>query len=144
MFKDILLPVDREHEASWQTALPVAIDYCKASGARLHVLTVVPGLGVGNVSSFLPMDFEQKILDQAGQWMHAFARDHVPSGIAVQHIVGHGKVHREILRVAAEIGADLIVMASHRPELADHLLGSNAAHVVQHAKCSVLVVRAVT
>jgi len=144
VFKDILLPVDREHEASWQTALPVAIDYCKASGARLHVLTVVPGLGVGNVSSFLPMDFEQKILDQAGQWMHAFARDHVPSGIAVQHIVGHGKVHREILRVAAEIGADLIVMASHRPELADHLLGSNAAHVVQHAKCSVLVVRAVT
>jgi len=144
VFKDILLPVDREHEASWQTALPVAIDYCKASGARLHVLTVVPGLGVGNVSSFLPMDFEQKILDQAGQWMHAFARDHVPSGIAVQHIVGHGKVHREILRVAAEIGADLIVMASHRPELADHLLGSNAAHVVQHATCSVLVVRAVT
>jgi len=144
VFKDILLPVDREHEASWQTSLPVAIDYCKASGARLHVLTVVPGLGVGNVSSFLPMDFEQKILDQAGQWMHAFARDHVPSGIAVQHIVGHGKVHREILRVAAEIGADLIVMASHRPELADHLLGSNAAHVVQHAKCSVLVVRAAT
>jgi nucleotide-binding universal stress UspA family protein len=142
VFKDILLPVDREHEASWRTALPVAIDYCKASGAILHVLTVVPGLGVGNVSSFLPMDFEQKILDQAGQWMHAFARDHVPSGIPVQHIVGHGKVHREILRVAAEIGADLIVMASHRPELADHLLGSNAAHVVQHAKCSVLVVRA--
>ncbi|MGB8434081.1 MAG: universal stress protein [Burkholderiales bacterium] len=144
MFKDILLPVDREHEASWQMALPAAIDYCKASGARLHVLTVVPGLGVGNVSSFLPMDFEQKILDQASQWMHAFARDHVPSGIAVQHIVGHGKVHREILRVAAEIGADLIVVGSHRPELADHLLGSNAAHVVQHANCSVLVVRAAT
>jgi nucleotide-binding universal stress UspA family protein len=144
VFKDILLPVDREHEASWRTALPVAVDYCKAAGARLHVLTVVPGLGVGDVWSFLPMGFDQKILDQASQWMHAFARDHVPSGIAVQHIVGHGKVHREILRVAAEVGADLIVMASHRPELVDHLLGSNAAHVVQHAKCSVLVVRART
>ena len=141
MYKDILLPVDREHAASWQKALPVAVEYCKAFGARLHVMTVVPGLGVGDVSSFLPMGFEQKLLDQAGQWMHAFARDNVPSGIAVQHIVGHGKIHREILRVAAGIGADLIIMASHRPELADHLIGSNAVQVVQHAKCSVLVVR---
>ena len=141
MYKDILLPVDREHEASWKKALPVAVEYCRAFGARLHVLTVVPGLGVGDVSSFLPIGFEQQLLDKANQWMHAFARHNVPSGIAVQHIVGHGKVHREILRVAAEIGADLIVMASHRPELVDHLLGSNAAHVVQHAKCSVMVVR---
>jgi nucleotide-binding universal stress UspA family protein len=141
MYTDILLPVNREHEASWKKALPVAIEHCKAFGSRLHVLTVVPGLGVGDVSSFLPMGFEQQVLDNASQWMHAFARDNVPSGIAVQHIVGHGKVHREILRVAGEIGADLIIMASHRPELADHLIGSNAAHVVQHAKCSVLVVR---
>ncbi len=141
MFKDILLAVDREHEASWQKALPVAIEHCRTFGARLHVLTVVPGLGVGDVSSFLPMGYERQILDKANQWLHAFARDQVPSGISVQHIVGHGKVHREILRAAAEIGADLIVMASHRPELADYLLGSNATYVVQHAKCSVLVVR---
>lgn len=141
MYKDILLPVDREHEASWRQALPVATAYCKAFGARLHVLTVVPAFGVGDVSSFLPMGYEQQLLDKASQWLQGFARDHLPSGIPVQHIVGHGKVHREILRVAAETGADLIVMASHRPELADHLLGSNAAHVVQHAKCSVLVVR---
>lgn len=141
MYRDILLPVDREHAPSWQKALPVALEYCKAFGAKLHVLTVVPGLGVGDVSSFLPMDFEQQLLAKANQWLHQFARDSVPAGIAVQHVVGHGKVHREILRVAGEIGADLIIMASHRPELADHVLGSNAAHVVQHAKCSVLVVR---
>ncbi|NJN39573.1 MAG: universal stress protein [Gammaproteobacteria bacterium] len=141
MFKDVLLPVDREHAASWQRALPFAIAQCKTSGARLHVLTIVPGLGVGDVSSFLPAGYEQQILDKANLWMHEFTRDHVPPGVAVQHIVGHGKVHREILRVAAEIGADLIVMASHRPELVDHLLGSNAAHVVQHAKCSIMVVR---
>ena len=61
MYKDILLPVDREHAVSWQMALPVAIDYCKAFGARLHVMTVVPSLGVGDVSSFLPMGFEQKL-----------------------------------------------------------------------------------
>jgi nucleotide-binding universal stress UspA family protein len=35
----------------------------------------------------------------------------------------------------------LIVMNSHRPDLRDHLIGSNASQVVRHASCSVLVVR---
>ncbi len=39
------------------------------------------------------------------------------------------------------VPADLIVMASHRPEMKDYLLGSNAGHIVLHAPCSVFVVR---
>ena len=42
---------------------------------------------------------------------------------------------------AKEIGADLIVMTSHRPAMRTYFLGSNAGHVVRYAKCSVLVVR---
>jgi nucleotide-binding universal stress UspA family protein len=34
-----------------------------------------------------------------------------------------------------------ILMASHRPEVKDYLIGPNAAHVAQHADCSVLVLR---
>jgi nucleotide-binding universal stress UspA family protein len=37
--------------------------------------------------------------------------------------------------------ADLIVVGSHRPAMKDYLLGTNAARVVRHAHCSVLVVR---
>lgn len=32
-------------------------------------------------------------------------------------------------------------MAAHRPALKDYLLGPNAARVVRHSNCSVLVVR---
>jgi len=32
-------------------------------------------------------------------------------------------------------------MASHRPALKDFLLGPNAAKVVRHAKCAVMVIR---
>jgi nucleotide-binding universal stress UspA family protein len=39
------------------------------------------------------------------------------------------------------VNADLIVMASHKPTVTDYLLGANAAHVVRHAGCSVMVVR---
>ncbi len=40
-----------------------------------------------------------------------------------------------------EVGAERIVMASHRPELRDTLIGPNAARVMRHANASVLVVR---
>jgi len=32
-------------------------------------------------------------------------------------------------------------MASHRPQLADYLLGPNAARVLRHSKVTVMVVR---
>ena len=52
-----------------------------------------------------------------------------------------GTAYEEILTTARSFGADLIVMASHRPELKDYLLGPNAARVVRHSDVSVLVVR---
>jgi nucleotide-binding universal stress UspA family protein len=47
----------------------------------------------------------------------------------------------EILGIAEEAGADLIVVGSHRPAMGDYLLGTNASRVVRHAGCSVLVAR---
>ena len=45
------------------------------------------------------------------------------------------------MKAADKLKCDLIVMASHRPELKDYLLGPNAARVVRHARQSVFVVR---
>ena len=64
-----------------------------------------------------------------------------PNDVTIQHIVGHGSIYQEILSCAKKIGADLIVMASHRPELEDYLIGPNASRVTRHANCSVMVVR---
>ena len=52
-----------------------------------------------------------------------------------------GAIYNEILEEAETTGADLIVVGSHRPTMATYLLGSNAATIVRHATCSVLVVR---
>ena len=141
MYKDILLPVDLGEESSWNKALPTAIELCKAFGCRLHLMTVVPDFGSAVVASYFPKDFEKRALDSAGDELHTFAKAHVPGGITVQHVVAHGTVYEEILDCAKRIGADLIVMASHRPELKDFLIGPNASRVVRHADRSVLVVR---
>jgi nucleotide-binding universal stress UspA family protein len=40
-----------------------------------------------------------------------------------------------------EAEVDLVVVGSHRPTMKDYLLGTNAARVIRHARCSVLVPR---
>ena len=141
MYKDILLSIDLNHESSWVKALPVAVEYCRAFGSNLHLMTVVPDFGMAIVGSFFPEGYEKKAVDEATKQLHAFSKQHVPGDIKVQHIVGHGTVYEEILRVAESVGVELVVMGSHRPELKDYLLGPNAARVVRHSAVSVLVVR---
>lgn len=141
MFKDILLAVDLENGETQEKALKAATMCAQASGARLHVLTIVPDFGMSIVATYFPKDYEQRVLADADKKLHAYVKANVPKGIKVQHIVGHGTIYQEIIRHADKVGADMIVMASHRPELKDYLLGPNAGQVMRHAKQSVLVVR---
>jgi nucleotide-binding universal stress UspA family protein len=141
MFKEILLPVDLGDPGSSNKALSVAVDLSQVAGARLHVMTVVPGFGMSIISQYFPEDFEEKSLAGAAQQLDDYIGANIPSDIATQAIVANGTIYEEILRVAAETGSDLIVMTSQRPELKDYLLGPNASRVVRHANCSVLVVR---
>ena len=62
-------------------------------------------------------------------------------GEKIQTHVVSGTPKDQILNLAKVIDADLIIIASHRPDITTYLLGSNAAAVVRHASCPVLVVR---
>lgn len=141
MYKDILLPIDLNHESSWHRALPCAVELSKTFGARLHIMTVVPDFGMSLVGSYFPKDFEKNALEGATAALHDFTKKHLPKGVKCQHIIRHGTVYKEILDASGSINADLIVMGSHRPELKDYLLGPNASRVVRHATRSVMVVR---
>lgn len=141
MFKHILFAIDLEHDDSWIKALPAAVENAKAFGSTLHVMTVVPDFGRSLVSSFFPSGHEETMMEKTNEALHSFVKENIPEDISVQHIVGYGTAYEEILRVADEIQPDLIIMGSHRPKMEDYLIGPNAARVVRHAKCSVLVVR---
>ena len=141
MYRDILLAVDLVNADTQLKAVSTAVKLAETFGARLHVITVVPDYGMSIVGGYFTKDHERQALEHANETLHAFVAEHVPKEIKLQHIVGHGTIYQEILRYAADTGCDLIVMASHRPELGDYLLGPNAARVVRHAGCSVMVVR---
>lgn len=141
MFKSVLLAVDLTSESSWRKAMPVALAQCEAFGARLCLVNVVPDVADLMVSQYFPNGFEDKLIAGARAEMDAFVKAHVPASVSVETKVAHGTIYEEIIRVADAADADLIVMAAHRPELSDYLLGPNAARVVRHCSRSVLVVR---
>jgi nucleotide-binding universal stress UspA family protein len=141
MYSDILLPIDLSDEHSWRKALPTAVSLCRTFQATLHVMTVVPEFGLPMVGQFFPAGYEAKLHQQVAKQLEDFVAQQVPADTSVQRIVAAGKIYQQILSTAKQIKPDLIVMGSHRPELSDYLLGPNAARVVRHAGCSVMVVR---
>ena len=141
MYKNILLTVDLSDDGSWAKAAPTAVEMCKAFGAELHLLTVIPDMGTPLVEEFFPDNFEKEMAKGTASKIADLANGHFPSDLIPTVHVASGSIYKEILRVAEESNADVIVMASHRPELSDYLLGPNAARVVRHANCSVMVVR---
>jgi nucleotide-binding universal stress UspA family protein len=141
VFKHILFTVDLQHVDSWRNALPVALDQAKRSGAQLHMLTVVPEVAVPALMQTGPFDYEVQLVPKAKAALEEFVRERGPAEVPAHQIVAYGSVYKEILRVAAAIPADLIVLAAHRPQPGDFLIGSNAERVARRAPCSVLLVR---
>jgi nucleotide-binding universal stress UspA family protein len=45
------------------------------------------------------------------------------------------------MKAIDKIGADLVVMASHKPGFLEHIFSSHGGYIAQHATCSVFVVR---
>ena len=141
MYEHVLLPVDPDAETSWVKALPHAIGVAQRHGATLHIMTVVPDFGSSMVASFFPEGFENKAMENAHARLTELIAQNVPADLPHQLVIAHGRIWQEICRVAKDVEADIIVMASHKPEFSDLLLQPVAAQVLQHAPISVTIVR---
>lgn len=145
----ILVPIDLAHESSWQKALPQGFQMAENQGSDLVLMTVVPEIIAGLDWRYAIRGEQhgseeldtQQLVEDAKTRLAQIGSEYAPAGMGFEVIARHGTVYAEILDVADEIGADQIVMAAHRPSLADYLIGPNTASVVRHAKCSVTVIR---
>lgn len=141
MFDRVLLPIDINHPESWEKALPAA-ERCAGAGGEIHLLGIVHDLGSAMVASYLPENFEQTAMENLKAKLGELADREFSGRGKVETHVGHGHVPETILRIADQIGADLIVMASHPPnDFQTLLVGSNADRVVRHSTIPVLTVR---
>ncbi len=136
MYKNILVPIDMGHEEISMRMIAKAKSLLDEGGkiTLLHVMDEVPSYARTYMT---PEAIEENLRQVRGE-LEALAKI---NGGNIATEVKSGRPSPVILDEAAEIGADLIIMASHRPDLTNFLLGSTAQRVVRHAKCSVLIDR---
>ncbi|MCG6204489.1 universal stress protein [Rhodopseudomonas sp. HC1] len=140
MFKRILVPIDLADTALAKKAIDTAATLAHTYDGTvrlLHVISLTPVV----LAEYVPADFDDQ---QRSDAEAALAEVAATSGIESSRLstaVRQGGIYHEIIEEVTAIGADLIVMSSHRPAMRSYFLGSNAGHVVRYAPCSVLVVR---
>lgn len=139
MYSRIMVPVDLEHADKLEKTLDTAGDLARFYDAALCFVAVSGK--VPNRVARSPEKFEAEL--------NMFAREQgARLGVATSSLVKSSvdvpaELDDKLLEALDEVDADLIVMASHIPGVADrlHLISSNAAWMVKHADVSVFVVR---
>jgi nucleotide-binding universal stress UspA family protein len=134
----ILHPTDfsEPSENAFHVACALARDY-KAQLILLNVVVVPTAVyGEGIIPPPGPFDEEEELQERLQK-----LRPSDPS-VSVSQVIAEGVPAAEILRVAREKHADLIVMGTHgRTGLRRLLMGSVAELVVRGADCPVLTVK---
>jgi nucleotide-binding universal stress UspA family protein len=140
MFNKILIAVDLSDPAPSPKGLAQAVELAAASGGLLRLVNIQP-LMPATFMEYVPADFDAEQEKRARLALQGIVDVVQLPKERVSGAVRVGGIYHEILAEAANWGADLIVVGSHRPVVVDYLLGSNAKTIVRHALCSVLVVR---
>ncbi|MGH6634906.1 MAG: universal stress protein [Gammaproteobacteria bacterium] len=141
--RSLLIPTDfsdlAEHTMDYALGLAVALN---ASVELLHV-HYSPALSLQDGDLAMPFDpaLEAEYEANAQQRLDTLAEKYRASGVKVSGRLLSGVPYAEIIRVAEEGSADLIVIGTHgRTGLAHLLMGSVAERVVRSSPIPVLTV----
>ncbi|MEX0385782.1 universal stress protein [Spiribacter onubensis] len=137
MFKKILVPVDLAHLEAIERSLAASADLARHYGAEVHYLGVTTSTP-GTVAR-TPEEYAQKLeafaQEQAkvhGQPAHSRCINS-PDPVA--------DLDRTILRSIDDVGADLVVMATHLPKHLDAVIPAHGDRIASHTDISVFLVR---
>ena len=134
MYKKIIVCLALDHGIG-QAAIDKARSFCAEGGEIIAVHVYEPPSS--SVKAFITDDDVTKAYTSAEDRLAARIGD----AADIEPVILKGHSGRAITDYAGEIGADCIIVGSHKPGLSDYFLGSTAARVVRHAPCSVHVLR---
>ena len=137
MFKSIMMPVDLAHMDTQKRALQCAADFAAEHGAGVCYVGVTTG--TPNALGNTPAEFEKLLV--------AFAAEQgTRHGIGANHkvMISHDPatdIDDTLLIAVKQTGADLVVMATHKPGIGDYIWPSNGGKLAAHAEASEFLVR---
>jgi len=146
-FKTVICATDFS-ESSFQ-----ALEYARTLTHRfeaelvlVHVVDAVPTavapVGGAAVDSTINVtEYQEHLTEHATQRLDEIVAEYTPSGLAVRRLVCDGNPSRQIVKLASQENADLIVIGSHgHNRLHRFVFGSVTEKVVRSAPCPVLTV----
>ena len=139
-YKHILVAIDLTPEG--EKILERAIELSKQNGATLSLVNVVEHITSIYDTEFgfpEPPDIERDLSLKAQERLEKIKQGHQITDAA--SYVRSGTAKHEIIDLAKEIDADLIVIGSHGRHGLQLLLGSTANGILHLATCDVLAVR---
>jgi nucleotide-binding universal stress UspA family protein len=139
LFYNVLCPVD--FDANSPAAVHYAGRLALENGGRIYLLHVVPW-----TVATVPIDASEVLAElkqSATERLRRLAKEKLDARVAADFVVTVATdAGAEVVRVAKELKADVIVMATHGRRGLSHLvLGSVAERVVRQAPCPVLTLR---
>ncbi|MES1926184.1 universal stress protein [Salinisphaera sp. T31B1] len=136
----MLVPIDLGHEAVFDLVFSAVAAMAVQYDAEIHLITVVPDDVA--IWPYVPRNSVDEAIEEAGTELREIAQLEFRDGTHWQSTALAGPVAPTVVGRAVDIGAGLIVMASHNPRSRDILLGGTADRVLRRAPCSVVVLRA--
>lgn len=139
----IVVPIDFSDHSL--VALDYAVGLADSYDSQVKVVFVnEPGLKISDMGwvGFEERSMNERQLAEARRAMEKTVLDRVPLDIPIDAHILYGDPVGRIIDYAADVNADLIVMATHgRTGLSHVLLGSVAEQVVRKAPCPVLTLK---
>jgi nucleotide-binding universal stress UspA family protein len=126
------------------TALRQAVTLASQAGAHLDVLSVVQLVPMYESTGAVPLYYPGLLDDLKADVQKRLDAEitTIAGDVKIERFVTAGSPHREIIRVAAERQAELIVLGAFSHGVIDHMFfGSTTNHVVRRARCPVLTVK---
>ena len=144
-FRSVLCAVDFSQDSA--RALEHAHSLARHGAGRLTIVHVVEPIPVGYDPMVGPpfdiAGYESRLEESGRAQLHKLAPDPATAGCEIETVLACGKAYHEILRVAAERQADVIVVGVHGRNAFDRLVfGSTTEHIIRRARCPVLAVPA--
>ena len=135
----ILVPVDfSEHS---QKALRYALAFAAQFGAEVALVHIVEQMVYPGDWMYPPLAVTDFSTEKRAEMIKRLRALDAESGVKTQHVVRVGRAWQEVIEVAREQKADMIILATHGYTGLKHaLLGSVAEKIVRHAPCPVLSV----
>ncbi len=142
-FSRILSPTD--FSAASLEALDRAVELATSFQAELlvaHVVEPIPAVTPDFGYGFDVTTFESGVYSGNEERLREVIASRVPTEVRSRSLLSYGEPANEIVKIAADEGADLIVIATHGLTGWRHLVfGSVAEKVVRLANCPVLSLR---